>query len=1125
LKKIICYLLIALMSMNPTNAFAATFLNDVFNIYDYVETSTDNYQNPEQETTFIVEIEGDPLLATMRAKDLTGKTATERAFLKNQESIIAKVASAVDLEFDNEFVYTALFNGFSVTGKYSDFEKIKAIPGVKNVYISKEFQTVEPVDENSLEAMSVYNSAFDEFDGEGLLIGVIDTGFEKTHSFFKDEPHNPKLTKEKLAEILTKNNLKSEVKSADSVYVSAKIPYAYNYYTKSTDTYMSGIEHGLHVSGIAAGKNGKLPNGESFSGIAPEAQLAFFGCGNNNGGIPEEKVLAAIEDAALLGVDIINMSFGIDYADFMNGAFGEAVLEKAREAGIAVFAASGNAGRGFQDQTPRVQNIDYSASGVPAGRTAVTSVASVDGDTYFQNVLKFVTPENLDLSMINAYQTTDFTTLFSDVEYIEYVDCNYGKKEDFDNIDLTGKIALVKRGNLNFTEKAENAKAANAIGIIIYNTENDFFTRVEELCIPGATTTASYGEKLVAANNKKIKFSGTGMDRVSPQNAGKPSAFSSWGVDSSLQLKPEISAPGGRIYSSVYNNKFGTMSGTSMATPYMSGVMACVLEYYNTCPFANQFNNLAGKEKVSLLENIIMNSANVIRYKDTNLPYSPRKQGAGRVSMENLLKSKVIIKGDSGKAKLSLGDDINDTLSLNFEITNISKNTVTFDDVTVEVLTDGYFTQNNENYVGDSVSLKIAEENLPESITIPSGETYNFFATVKLDENQLVENSRIFTNGFFIDGFVILNAKDNTTKASVPFTGFYGDWGKAPVFDKTIYEDGGSELVDPQNELATGTFLALQINEEGDTVPLGRNPFDLDILSEDAVCYSTLKKNTLMVIGTNYRSASKISFLFKNLNGTYQSKEIPCNQFINKFRAVTFYLPVSEYGDMNDGAYLMQINAKIAGPTNATDIKEIPFYVDNTAPEIESVEYNPNNKTISVTAKDEKALSAIYVTYTDKNQNKISELKTVLPQDSVNGFATKTFDISKAGGLDKLGVGCVDYAINESNGYYRYYTDDLGVELWEIDRDSYGADLKVYVVNNKASDITSQLTVAFYDEKNTLIAVKSVKRVFKADMEEIVRFAFNEDTTLASKLKLFVWGDKNIKSILPPHVIDLSTIK
>jgi hypothetical protein len=119
----------------------------------------------------------------------------------------------------------------------------------------------------------------------------------------------------------------------------------------------------------------------------------------------------------------------------------------------------------------------------------------------------------------------------------------------------------------------------------------------------------------------------------------------------------------------------------------------------------------------------------------------------------------------------------------------------------------------------------------------------------------------------------------------------------------------------------------------------------------------------------------------------------------------------------------------------------------------------------------------------------------------------------------------VDYAINESNGYYRYYTDDLGVELWEIDRDSYGADLKVYVVNNKASDITSQLTVAFYDEKNTLIAVKSVKRVFKADMEEIVRFAFNEDTTLASKLKLFVWGDKNIKSILPPHVIDLSTIK
>ena len=76
-----------------------------------------------------------------------------------------------------------------------------------------------------------------------------------------------------------------------------------------------------------------------------------------------------------------------------------------------------------------------------------------------------------------------------------------------------------------------------------------------------------------------------------------------------------------------------------------------------------------------------------------------------------------------------------------------------------------------------------------------------------------------------------------------------------------------------------------------------------------------------------------------------------------------------------------------------------------------------------------------------------------------------------------------------------------------------------------ASDISSQLTAVFYNENNTLIAVKSVKKDFRADTEEIVRFAFNEDTTSATTLKLFAWGDKNIKSISPPRIIDLSTMK
>ena len=61
--------------------------------------------------------------------------------------------------------------------------------------------------------------------------------------------------------------------------------------------------------------------------------------------------------------------------------------------------------------------------------------------------------------------------------------------------------------------------------------------------------------------------------------SGQMSDFSSWGVTPDLKLKPEITAPGGNIYSTIPGGKYSSLSGTSMASPHMAGA-AAIMELY-----------------------------------------------------------------------------------------------------------------------------------------------------------------------------------------------------------------------------------------------------------------------------------------------------------------------------------------------------------------------------------------------------------------------------------------------------------------------------------------------------------------------------------------------------------------
>jgi len=150
---------------------------------------------------------------------------------------------------------------------------------------------------------------------------------------------------------------------------------------------------------------------------------------------------------------------------------------------------------------------------------------------------------------------------------------------------MKGKIALIQRGVCTFVDKGKNAQAAGAVAVLIYNKEFGAITPAADdpaLTIKVAGMTQANGQELVALLGKgpvKLTFDKEKAAFDNP-TGGKISSFSSWGPGPELEVKPDIGAPGGLIYSTfpLAKGGYATLSGTSMATPYTAGSAALVLQ-------------------------------------------------------------------------------------------------------------------------------------------------------------------------------------------------------------------------------------------------------------------------------------------------------------------------------------------------------------------------------------------------------------------------------------------------------------------------------------------------------------------------------------------------------------------
>ncbi len=332
--------------------------------------------------TFIVEVDGDPLLASRGAAQMgvdyihtEDADKKESLLLRTQGDIIDSIETDTNENVKLEAVYTLLFNGFAIKASYGDMEKIKSIPNVKNVFIAEDIKLETHLTGSTsvIDTQELYNSGYT---GKGQLIAIIDSEFDTTHPFFSAAPAGPKYaTMDEMARVITSAGLNDSIDSTKS-FISQKIPFAYDYCDNDYILKSNKRLHGTHVAGIAGGKNGTY-NGNTINGVAPDSQLILMKVADANGGLNVAFAFKAIEDAAKLGANVINFSLGTTYTSPAAASTLETQYLSAHNAGIIISTSNGNSGRGFAQKDILTDNIDYSTSGIPATFDSSFAVGSV----------------------------------------------------------------------------------------------------------------------------------------------------------------------------------------------------------------------------------------------------------------------------------------------------------------------------------------------------------------------------------------------------------------------------------------------------------------------------------------------------------------------------------------------------------------------------------------------------------------------------------------------------------------------------------------------------------------------------------------------------------------------------
>jgi uncharacterized repeat protein (TIGR01451 family) len=514
------------------------------------------------------------------------------------------------------------YNGIAIAIDPAKVALLRRLPGIKAIHplvpeyptnsTSVPFIGVPPLWNNSVGLGT-------NLTGTGIRIGIIDTGIDYIHANFGGSG------------LLADYQANNTTSNADGFFPTAKVvggtDFAGDAYDGTTmptpdPDPMDCNGHGSHVAGTAAGF-GVDAAGATFTGpyspaapfgalrigpgVAPGASLyalRIFGCGGSTG-LTIQAIDWAIDpngDGDFSDhLDVINMSLGSNYGGA--SATSAVASENAAIAGVIVVAAAGNAGDTFYivsapSAANRALSVAASAdSGLASAVLQVNSPAGIAGN-YAALAAAFVpAPPNpagqtativqaLDAANAAGPLTTDGCTAFTNAAAV------------------AGNIALIDRGTCGFIVKVQNAQAAGAIGAIVANnvTGDPNLTLMGGTAPPGpAVTIPSVFISLADATTIRSQLPGVNGTLAAATQADTIGSFTSRGsrLGAPFHLKPDITAPGVTITSTQTGNTCVSggclvpnasgfipgsqsliLSGTSMATPHIAGVMALLRQLH-----------------------------------------------------------------------------------------------------------------------------------------------------------------------------------------------------------------------------------------------------------------------------------------------------------------------------------------------------------------------------------------------------------------------------------------------------------------------------------------------------------------------------------------------------------------
>jgi subtilisin family serine protease len=578
----------------------------------------------EKPVSVIVSFKNKPQKVAVLEAAAQGKSLSAEKAKSNADADHAKFKKDLSALFDGSYQikreYKHAFNGVALEVPANKLQNIMKSDAVLAIYSDVTVQaepSIEPSSESEGKGMADERSYLkvdqlhqEGYTGKGIKVAVLDTGIDYNHPDLKDA---------------YKGGYDFVQNDADPME------------TTYSDWEMAGkpggnaaayvTSHGTHVAGTIAGQ-GKNESEYATKGVAPDADLYAYRVLGPGGSGTVNSIIAAIDQAVADGMDIMNLSLGANYNDPMyptSIAINNAVLN-----GVTAIIAAGNSGnKMYTVGSPGTAALALTvgASSVPITTVAAKgSIESVSADLRF---------------MARGY-TDDLTKLNGKTNTL--VDVGLGDPAGYAGKDVNGKIVLISRGVYTLDSKIAYAKSKGAAVVLMYNDN------AAEGYIP-----AYFGEGMNfipafslsnadgLALKQKIQAGGvnfTFTDMSEAKTQGDTLAdFSSRGPSRvTYDIKPEITAPGVSVLSTVpsfinnptdptnYSIAYQRMSGTSMATPFTSGVAALLL----------QAQPELEPEDVKA---ILMNTADSL-----SKPYSVFEQGSGRVDPYEAIHSTIEIK-------------------------------------------------------------------------------------------------------------------------------------------------------------------------------------------------------------------------------------------------------------------------------------------------------------------------------------------------------------------------------------------------------------------------------------------------------------------------------------------------